>query len=54
MVVGPGKSGSTKHLFQNCGVIRIDKDKLKEEEIFDIAINAELRIALRLHKFMKS
>ena len=26
-----GESGSTKHLFQNCGVIHIDKDKLKKK-----------------------
>jgi transcriptional/translational regulatory protein YebC/TACO1 len=27
-------------MFSNCGVIHIDKKKIKEEEIFEIAINA--------------
>ncbi len=35
-----GESGSTKHMFSNCGIIHIDKGKIKEEEIFEIAINA--------------
>ena len=35
-----GESGSTTHMFYNCGVIQINKNKIKEEEIFDIAINA--------------
>ena len=35
-----GESGSTTHMFTICGVIHIDKQKIKEEEIFEIAINA--------------
>ena len=35
-----GESGSATHLFYNCGVIRIDKGKLSEEEIFEIATNS--------------
>ncbi len=35
-----GETGSTSHLFDNCGIIHIRKDKLSEEEIFEIAINA--------------
>ena len=34
-----GETGSTSHLFSNCGIIHIEKDKIKEEEIFEIAIN---------------
>ena len=34
-----GESGSTTHLFFNCGVIHIDKKKLNEEEVFEIATN---------------
>ncbi len=34
-----GESGSTTHLFYNCGVIHIDKKKFSEEEIFEIATN---------------
>ncbi len=32
-----GESGSTTHLFENCGVIIIDKVKISEEDIFEIA-----------------
>jgi len=35
-----GESGSTKHMFANYGIIHVDKKKIKEEEIFEIAINA--------------
>ena len=34
-----GESGSTSHLFSNCGILHIDKKKIKEDEIFEIAIN---------------
>jgi len=35
-----GETGSTAHMFSNCGIIHIEKDKIKEEEIFEVAINA--------------
>ena len=35
-----GESGSTTHMFLNCGIIHLDKRKIKEEEIFEIATNA--------------
>ena len=35
-----GESGPTKHMFSNCGIIHIDKEKIPEEEIFDVSINA--------------
>jgi YebC/PmpR family DNA-binding regulatory protein len=35
-----GESGSSTHMFSNCGIIHIDKKKIKEDEIFEIAINA--------------
>ena len=34
-----GETGSTAHLFYNCGIIHIEKDKIQEEEIFEIASN---------------
>ena len=34
-----GESGSTTHMFFNCGVIHIEKNKIKEEELFEIATN---------------
>ena len=35
-----GESGSTTHMFNNCGIIQLEKDKISEEEVFEIAINA--------------
>ena len=35
-----GESGSTSHMFSSCGIIQIEKDKINEEKIFEIAINA--------------
>ena len=35
-----GETGSTSHLFFNCGVIHIKKDKFNEEDILEIAVNA--------------
>jgi YebC/PmpR family DNA-binding regulatory protein len=32
-----GETGSTTHLFYNCGVIHIHKEKCSEDEIFEIA-----------------
>ena len=34
-----GESGSTTHLFNNNGIIHIDKNKISEEMAFEIAIN---------------
>ena len=35
-----GESGSTTHLFYNCGIIHIDKKKCSEEEVFEMATNS--------------
>ena len=35
-----GESGSTSHMFNNCGIIHIDKKKISEEEAFEIAIDS--------------
>jgi transcriptional/translational regulatory protein YebC/TACO1 len=43
-----GELGSTAHLFSNTGVIHISKDKIKEEEIFEIAINAGAKDCINL------
>ena len=37
---GLGELGSTTHLFNNNGIIHIDKNKIGEEEAFEIAINS--------------
>ncbi len=34
-----GEAGSTTHLFYNCGVIHIGKEKIGEEEIFEAALS---------------
>ena len=43
-----GESGSTTHMFFNCGIIQVDKQKIKEEEIFEVAINAGARDCVSL------
>ncbi len=35
-----GETGSTNHMFSSCGIIHIDKNKISEEETFEIAINS--------------
>ena len=34
-----GESGCTTHMFNSCGVIHIEKDKISEDEAFEIAMN---------------
>ena len=43
-----GEAGSTTHMFSNCGIIHVDKEKIKEEEIFDISINAGAKDCVNL------
>ncbi len=43
-----GETGSTAHMFFNCGVIHVEKDKIKEDEIFEIAINAGAKDCINL------
>ena len=43
-----GETGSTTHMFSNCGVIHINKNKVDEEEIFEIAINSGAKDCLNL------
>ncbi len=45
-----GETGSTTHMFSNCGVIHVDKKKIREEEIFDITINSGAKDCLSLDK----
>ena len=35
-----GETGSTKHMFNSCGIIHIEKTKISEEDAFELAINA--------------
>ena len=38
-----GETGSTAHMFSNSGVIHVEKNKIEEEEIFEVA-EATLKI----------
>ena len=38
-----GETGSTTHKFKRCGIIHIDKNKISEEEAFEIALDAGAR-----------
>ncbi|MDA7829081.1 YebC/PmpR family DNA-binding transcriptional regulator [bacterium] len=44
-----GESGSTTHMFNNCGVIQFEKNKISEEEAFEIAINAGAKDCVNLN-----
>ena len=46
-----GRSGSTTHLFNNCGVIHIEKNKISEEEVFNIAITSGAKDCLKINNF---
>ena len=46
-----GESGSTTHMFNCCGIIHIDKEKISEEEAFEIAINSGAKDCIKLDKF---
>ena len=48
-----GESGSTTHMFAKCGVIHVDKKKIKEEEIFEISINAGAKDCLSLENIFE-
>ncbi len=48
-----GETGSTAHMFFNCGVIHVEKNKIKEEEIFELAINAGAKDCINLNKIFE-
>ena len=48
-----GESGSTTHMFSNCGILHIDKKTIKEEEIFEIAINAGAKDCVNLNEMFE-
>ncbi len=43
-----GETGSATHLFSNNGIIHIEQNKIKEEEIFEITINAGAKDCINL------
>ncbi len=46
-----GELGSTKHMFNNYGIIRIEKNKISDEDAFDIAINSGAKDCISLNRF---
>ena len=48
-----GETGSTTHLFNIYGVLHIEKNKMSEEEIFDIAINCGAKDCVNTEKYME-
>ena len=48
-----GESGSTTHMFSNCGIIHVEKKKIKEEEVFEIAINSGAKDCISLDKIFE-
>ena len=48
-----GETGSTTHMFLNCGVIHVQKNKINEEEIFEIAINAGAKDCINLENIFE-
>ena len=48
-----GESGSTTHMFNNYGIIQFEKNKISEEEAFEIAINAGAKDCVNLNDFFE-
>ncbi len=48
-----GETGSTTHMFLNCGVIHVGRDQIKEDEIFEIAINAGAKDCINLNNIFE-
>ena len=48
-----GEAGSTAHMFSNCGIIHIEKNKINEEEIFEIAINSGAKDCINLENIFE-
>ena len=46
-----GETGSTTHMFNNCGILHIEKNKISEEEAFEIAINAGAKDCKEINDF---
>ena len=46
-----GETGSTKHLFDNCGIIHIDNDKISDDEVFEIATNSGAKDCQKIENF---
>ena len=38
-----GETGSTSHYFFSCGILQVEKDKISDEKILDLSINANAK-----------
>ena len=45
-----GETGSSTHMFHSCGIIHVNKDKISEEEIFELVINAGAKDCYQINK----
>ena len=48
-----GETGSTAHMFLNCGIIHVEKARVKEEEIFELATNAGAQDCINLNNIFE-
>tara|TARA_Y100001935_G_C17116800_1_gene413620 strand:- start:171 stop:683 length:513 start_codon:yes stop_codon:yes gene_type:complete len=46
-----GESGSTTHMFNSCGIIHIEKNKISEEEAIEVAINSGAKDCVSMKNF---
>ncbi len=46
-----GESGSTSHMFNSCGIIHIDKDKISEEDMIELAIKMGAKDCIQKDSF---
>ncbi len=46
-----GASGSTSHLFNNCGIIHVENNKISEEEVFEIATDSGAKDCYQIKGF---
>lgn len=46
-----GETGSTTHMFHNCGIMHIEKNVISEEDAFEIAINAGAKDCLLIDNY---
>ncbi len=46
-----GETGSTTHMFNNCGIIHIKNDKISEDQAFEISINSGAKDCIKIQGF---
>ena len=48
-----GETGSTAHMFLNCGIIHVEKSRIKEEEMFELATNSGAQDCINLNNIFE-